>query len=97
MNENERRQHPIPQEHFEAIAKRAAELSTPMAADMAAEVVRKEMQDMFNQKVKDFPHEFYAMVGEMGFKGAVKVFWAVTGILITAGAASLITYFNLKR
>lgn len=94
---NERRQYSIPQEQFEAIAKRAAELSYSMASDMVREMVREEVQAVYNQKIKEFPHEIYAVIGEMGFKGAAKMFWAVTWFLITAGAASFITWINFRK
>ena len=95
-SKNDKRSNSIPQEQFEAIAKRAAEVAVPMARDMVLEVVRSEMQTILVQKNKEAAHDLYAIIGEAGFKEIIGMVWFLIKTLCITGAIAILGYLGFK-
>lgn len=92
----DRRKNTIPQAEFEAISKRAAEIVVPMLREVVLEIVRDEMQRLHNEKNEKVAHDLYAILGEAGFKGLIKIAGAVTVAIVVAGIAAVAGLLHIK-
>jgi len=94
---DDRRTYSIPQEQFDAISRRAAEIAIPLATDILRQMVLVEMSKLREETNSHRANDLLQAIGEISLKGSFKVLWVVIASIASGVIGAVATWFQIRN